>query len=569
MEYLKKNLNPILFFFCYSCILIFSTIGDFNLFDWDEINFAESSREMLVTNNFSQVMINFEPFHEKPPLFFWIQTISFKIFGITSFAARFPNALLSIIIPIILFKIGTRFKNTTFGWIWSITFLAGFLPNLYFRSGIIDPYFNLFIFLSIYFFFSYIRIKYSRYIFLSSFFAGLAILCKGPVGLLIVLLSCFIYLLLYKIKVPFKHVLFFFVTVILVSSPWYFFELLNKGPWFLVEFLQYQIELFSHPVAGHKQPIYYHFLVVLFGCIPFSFFAFRNSFIDSGSGIAFERMMRIVLWVILILFTIVSTKIVHYSSMAYLPLSFLASIEIYKLYMGKSFHWILKYSLSFTGIFIGLILMFLFYILIHQKEFLINSVNDLNIQKLLNIELNWIGWEWIIPSLFILGSIIWLTIFESKILFSLFSYSLVIGLFLSLISKFTIPKIENLTQGSVISFYKEISKEKKYLTTAGYKSYAHYFYSEFEPLKSTDFLYIKKNEILRNRFNKSSLNDLNRKEKIGFNNYVLGWLINGDVDRTVYFSTKNKKPILQLENAKNMKVVKDYGGYKIYKRELK
>ena len=295
----------------------------------------------------------------------------------------------------------------------------------------------------------------------------------------------------------------------------------------------------------------------------------RNSFIDSGSGIAFEKMMRIVLWLILILFTLVSTKIVHYSSMAYMPLSFLASIEIYKLYMGKSFHWILKYSLSFTGIFIGLILMFLFYVLIHQKEFLINSVNDLYIQKLLNIELNWIGWEWIIPSLFILGSIIWLTIFESKILFSLFSYSLVIGLFLSLISKFTIPKIENLTQGSVISFYKEISKEKKYLTTAGYKSYAHYFYSEFEPLKSTDFLFHKKKEILRNRFNKSSLNDLNRKEKIGFNNYVLGWLINGDVDRTVYFSTKNKKPILQLENAKNMKVVKDYGGYKIYKRELK
>ena len=86
MDYLYKNLNPILFFFCYSCILIFSTIGDFNLFDWDEINFAESSREMLVTNNFSQVMINFEPFHEKPPLFFWLQVISFKIFGVTSFA---------------------------------------------------------------------------------------------------------------------------------------------------------------------------------------------------------------------------------------------------------------------------------------------------------------------------------------------------------------------------------------------------------------------------------------------------------------------------------------------------
>ena len=238
MNFLKINQKPILFFSCYACILIFSTIGNFNLFDWDEINFAESSREMLLSNNFSQVMINFEPFHEKPPLFFWIQTISFKIFGITSFAARFPNALLSVIIPIILFKIGSQLKNTTFGWIWSVIFLAGFLPNLYFRSGIIDPYFNLFIFLSIYFFFSYIRIKHIKYIFLSSFFAGLAILCKGPVGLLIVLLSCFIYLILCKIKVPSKHVVFFFITVIFVSSPWYFFELLNKGPWFLIEFFQ-------------------------------------------------------------------------------------------------------------------------------------------------------------------------------------------------------------------------------------------------------------------------------------------------------------------------------------------
>jgi hypothetical protein len=255
--------------------------------------------------------------------------------------------------------------------------------------------------------------------------------------------------------------------------------------------------------------------------------------------------------------------------MAYLPLSFLASIEIYKLYIGKSFHWVLKYSLSFTGILIGSILMVAFYVLIHQKEFLINSINDLYIQKLLNIELNWIGWEWIIPSLFILGSIIWLTIFESKILLSLVSYSLIIGLFFSLISKFTISKIENITQGSVISFYKKISKEKKYLTTVGYKSYAHYFYSEFEPLKSTDFLYIKKNEILRNRFNKSSLNDLNRKEKTTFNSYVLSWLINGELDRAAYFVVKNNKVIEQLEKAKNLKVVQDYGGYKIYKRELK
>ena len=99
-------------------------------------------------------------------------------------------------------------------------------------------------------------------------------------------------------------------------------ELINKGPWFIVEFIQYQIELFSVPVAGHKQPPYYHFVVVLIGCMPFSLFALSNTYKKSGSEISFERIMRIVLWTVLILFTVVTTKIIHYSSMAYVPLSF-------------------------------------------------------------------------------------------------------------------------------------------------------------------------------------------------------------------------------------------------------
>ena len=37
-------------------------LGAVHLFDWDEINFAESAREMLVSGNFHQVQINFQPF---------------------------------------------------------------------------------------------------------------------------------------------------------------------------------------------------------------------------------------------------------------------------------------------------------------------------------------------------------------------------------------------------------------------------------------------------------------------------------------------------------------------------
>lgn len=569
MNIIRLNFKPILFFLFYVCILILPTLGCFNLFDWDEINFAESSREMLVSSNFSQVMINFEPFHEKPPLFFWLQVLSMKIFGIGSFAARFPNALLCIILPVVIYDIGRRLKNSTFGWIWSIIFISGFLPNLYFRTGIIDPIFNLFIFLSIYFFYKYFNSLKLNNILFSGLFSGLAILTKGPAGLLIVLITVLIYFVLLRKNISFKHILSFIIIVVLVSSPWYLLELINKGPWFIVEFIKYQLELFSKPVAGHSQPLYYHFLVVLIGCFPFSFLGLKNTFRDSGFGLDFEKMMRILLWVVLILFTIVTTKIAHYSSMAYLPLSFLASIELYKIYNGKNFNRVLKYSLLIAGSFIGLILMSSLFIIINHKDLILTIVKDSNIQYLLENEIQWLGWEWLIPVLIIIGTLFLCLFLNSRLIPSLVLYSIVMGLNFSLLCKFVVPNVENVIQGSAVSFYENISSEKKYLTTVGFKSYAHYFYSKIDLLDSNDSLYNAKKNILKTNFNSLSLNELSSEDKTRFNNYVLSWYINGNIDRPVYFATKKNKINQQLEAAKNLIVIKDFGGFKFYKRELK
>ena len=124
-------------------------------------------------------------------------------------------------------------------------------------------------------------------------------------------------------------------------------------------------------------------------------------------------------------------------------------------------------------------------------------------------------------------------------------------------------------QGDAIKFYEDISDEKKYITTVGFKSYAHYFYSRIDELDSSDQLYNTKSEILNNYFSSSSLNDLNRNEKNKFTGYVLNWLINGKIDRTSYFVTKKSRPIKQLEKSKNLKLVKQTANYQFYKREIK
>ena len=83
-------------------------IGGVALFDWDEINFAEISREMIVTGDYLNIQVNYKAFFEKPPFFFWLQVLSMKTFGINEFAARLPNALAGIMVLVLLYKTGTR-----------------------------------------------------------------------------------------------------------------------------------------------------------------------------------------------------------------------------------------------------------------------------------------------------------------------------------------------------------------------------------------------------------------------------------------------------------------------------
>ena len=63
-----------------SALFFLPFLGGVHLFDWDEINFAELAREMVVTGDFLRMHINYEVFTEKPPLFFWmLSALSFAV----------------------------------------------------------------------------------------------------------------------------------------------------------------------------------------------------------------------------------------------------------------------------------------------------------------------------------------------------------------------------------------------------------------------------------------------------------------------------------------------------------
>ncbi len=52
----------IIFLIIISGLLFIPFLGNVHLFDWDEINFAEIAREMVISNNYFEPQINFQVF---------------------------------------------------------------------------------------------------------------------------------------------------------------------------------------------------------------------------------------------------------------------------------------------------------------------------------------------------------------------------------------------------------------------------------------------------------------------------------------------------------------------------
>jgi len=188
---------------------------------------------MLQTGDFKTVNINYTSFWEKPPLFFWLQAISMKLIGINEFASRFPNIICGVLTLMIIFRIGNRVVNKRFGIIWVVSFATAILPFFYFKSGIIDPWLNLFILLVFTYFIYYLDPKnherrYMKLIF-SAFFFGLAILTKGPVSILIFGMSFLIFLVIKRVKISISvwHVITFLIVLFVTGGSWYLLQILD------------------------------------------------------------------------------------------------------------------------------------------------------------------------------------------------------------------------------------------------------------------------------------------------------------------------------------------------------
>lgn len=218
--------------------------------------------------------------------------------------------------------------------------------------------------------------------------------------------------------------------------------------------------------------------------------------------------MIFLFWVVSILFTIVQSRIIHYSSLAWFPVTFLAAYSIYKWQRQEAVY--RKYVGVLLAILGGIIsLLILGVAVIGLKvRLLAPYVDDVFARANMEADVHWAGWEGIVGMLLVVALIVGIRKLKQsqfdRAAFTLFG-AMAIVVFLA--SAIIVPKVERYSQGASIDFFIARQGEDCYVHCLGFKSYGDLFYT--------------------------------MKEKpANPNSYNEEWLISGDIDKPVYFVTK-------------------------------
>ncbi len=245
--------------------LFFFGLGRRALVDPDEARYAEGAREMLEIGDWITPKFNYEDRLDKPILFYWFLMTAYKLIGVTEFAARLFPALFAVIGVVLTYLLGALMFSSRAG-LFSAIILA--TSPLYFAVGrltVTDMVLSVFILLALCCF-SLVYFYKQRVFALPFFIAlGLAMLTKGPVGIVLVFLIILVFLGLRRelgqlrnLRIGWGICVFLIVTL-----PW--FLLLMARHEGLLRYYFYEQTLsrfFTEKYERSKFLFYYFFLVI-------------------------------------------------------------------------------------------------------------------------------------------------------------------------------------------------------------------------------------------------------------------------------------------------------------------
>jgi len=296
-----------------------------------EVNYAQTAKEMLAAGDWLSPQIYGNYWYDKPIFFYWELVAAFSMFGVTDFAARFFPALFAAAGLALTYAFARRIydERTAF---WSTIILGtGVLYAVLAKLILTDMSLFLFFGGTLAAFFIGYREQRRGYFYIAYACAGLAVLTKGPIGLLLPGLIILVFLALERDLSALRRIciptgLLVFAAV---CAPWYIYMYLAHGADFVNTFLGIH-NVLRATVSEHAQwNVWYFYLgIYAIGMFPWSFALplalYRAWRIRPVIDV---RTLFLLVWAIIVplFFQCMATKYPTYSFPAFLPTAILTA----------------------------------------------------------------------------------------------------------------------------------------------------------------------------------------------------------------------------------------------------
>jgi len=350
----------------FSFFIFFYNIGSPGLFDVDEAVYAEASREMIETGDWITPQYNYTNRYDKPVFFYWLMASAFRVFGVTEFAARFWSAAFGVMLTLMCYYLLRWIGHPKWGVITALIFATSLEVIVLAHASITDMTLAFFITSALFcFFLGYMgrgKVGFGWYLgfYLST---ALAVLTKGPVGIVLPGAIIFIFLILrgdFIQTLKKMHIVSGVLIFLVVALPWYIVETWING-WEYIDafFIKHNVTRFTGVVSGHRGSVYYFIPVILIAFFPWSAFLpqilyryFPRSRKRGAVGPEESLTLFSIIWflVIFIFFSISKTKLPGYIVPLSAPLAIMAGRLWYEyIYPDNEVHTEkgLKYSFVF------------------------------------------------------------------------------------------------------------------------------------------------------------------------------------------------------------------------------
>ena len=259
-------------------VSFFFGLGRVGLLGPDEPRYAEVAREMFTSGDYISPRLCGCLWFEKPALLYWLAAASYRLFGVSEFAARFPSALAASAIVLTLFFALRRAGLADVAAPSALLLATSAIFIGYARAATPDMVLTAAVAIAL----------LSGYLWTSangreravcwavlSAATGVAVLAKGLVGVALIVPVFAIYLaIIGKLgSIGWREYVFGSAIFIAVVSIWYGPVTARHGWEFLDEFFYKQhIRRYLTNRYHHPEPIYFFPMIALAGAMPWTFF---------------------------------------------------------------------------------------------------------------------------------------------------------------------------------------------------------------------------------------------------------------------------------------------------------